>query len=70
MAKFTENGIILEVLRVASTEVLGESTPLRIAPLCRFKNAQGELREVESFEDLALEAEKDGEEFRAAFAPK
>jgi len=68
MARFQDNKITLEVLCVASNDVLGEKTPLRVAAPCHFSNAKGILREVESFEHLAQEAEKDGQEFRAAFA--
>ncbi|MFZ4779674.1 MAG: hypothetical protein ACOYM3_30305 [Terrimicrobiaceae bacterium] len=68
MARIQDNNIILEVLCVASNDVLGEMTPLRVAAHCHFSNAKGNLREVESYEHLAQEAEKDGQEFRAAFA--
>lgn len=56
MADSNDTTIVLEVLRVASRDVLGATQPLSVASPCRFSNAKGDLREVESLADVSRTA--------------
>jgi hypothetical protein len=51
MAQASET-IVLEVLRVASTDVLGETKPLSVAAPCRFSNAEGHLKVVNNYDEI------------------
>lgn len=56
--------IVLDVLRVASTEVLGQTKPLSVAaPFC-LSNAKGDLKDVESFDHIEKNAVASGAAFR------
>jgi hypothetical protein len=58
--------ITLEVLRVASPDVLGKTTALTVASPCRFSNAKGNLRPVDGFESVGSIAGNSAKEFLAA----
>lgn len=61
----SQKKIALEVLRVASPDVLGQSTPLSISnPFC-FSNAKGDLKKVDSFEEIQKIAEESTRNFMA-----
>jgi hypothetical protein len=60
--------ITLEVLRVASPDVLGKTTALTVASPCRFSNAKGNLRPVNDFGSVGAIAEKSAKDFLAAIA--
>jgi len=59
------NRLILEVLKVASHDVLGQRNPLTVESPCRFSNAQGNLREVKDYTDIASTAENSATTFLA-----
>ncbi len=57
--------MILEVLRVPSTDVLGQTKPLSVAtPFCS-SNAQGHLKTVDNFEEIAKMAAESAKNFKA-----
>lgn len=60
--------ITLEVLRVASIGVLGKTEQLRVATPTRFGNAVGNLKEVESYKDVADLGANSAKRFLAALA--
>ena len=68
MANTSGNTIVLNVLRVASPDVLGTTTPLSVAAPCRFSNAKGDLREVANFQEVSSTAARSAEAFLAAVA--
>jgi len=47
-----QNTIELEVLRVASADVLGQTRKLSVAAPCRFSNAKGDLKKVAGFDEI------------------
>lgn len=59
--------ITLEVLRVVSPEVLGQTKPLNVATPFSFKNAPGELKDVQSFDDIKETAAASARNFLKAF---
>lgn len=60
-----EEIIELEVLRAASTEVLGTSKELSVATPCQFSNAKGSLRAVSSFKELGSIATSSAKTFKS-----
>lgn len=65
MSEPKQETIVLDILRVASTEVLGQTKPLSVAtPFC-FSNAQGNLKEVDSYEQIQRIAAESAANFRA-----
>ena len=57
--------ITLEVLRVQSTEVLGQTKPLSVAtPFCS-SNAKGDLKTVDNLGDIAKMAAASAANFKA-----
>jgi hypothetical protein len=57
--------IVLDVLRVASPDVLGQTKPLSVAtPFC-FSNAQGSLKKVDSYEQISKLAAASAANFKA-----
>lgn len=65
MAQASET-IVLEVLRVASTDVLGETKSLSVAAPCRFSNAEGHLKTVNSYDEIRKTAAASAINFREA----
>jgi hypothetical protein len=63
MAQSSET-ITLEVLRVASPDVLGETKPLLVAAPGRFSNAQGHLKTVDSYDEIRRAAGASALNFR------
>lgn len=63
-----ENPITLSYLRVSSRTVLGETAPLLVASPCSFSNAKGNLREVQTYKELATIGEASGNRLRGALA--
>ncbi len=66
MPESPETAITFDVLRVASRDVLGATKPLSVATPCRFSNAKGNLREVDSFKDVSATAERSAADFLSA----
>jgi hypothetical protein len=60
--------ITLEVLRVASPDVLGKTTALTVASPCRFSNAMGNLRPADGFGTVGSIAEQSAKDFLDAVA--
>jgi hypothetical protein len=57
--------ITLDVLRVQSTDVLGQTKPLSVAtPFCS-SNAKGDLKSVDNFEEIAKIAAESAANFKA-----
>jgi hypothetical protein len=57
--------MILDVLRVPSTEVLGQTKPLSVAtPFCS-SNAKGDLKSVDNFEEIEKMATESAANFKA-----
>jgi hypothetical protein len=70
MDALTQETIVLDVLRVASNDVLGQTKPLSVAtPFC-FGNAKGDLKKVEGFEHIQKMAAASAVSFRANLAAK
>jgi hypothetical protein len=66
----TQETIVLDVLRVASTDVLGQSKPLSVAtPFC-FGNAKGDLKRVDGYEHIQKMAASSAASFRANIAAR
>jgi len=66
----TQEIIELDVLRVASPDVLGHTKPLSVAtPFC-FGNAKGDLKRVESYEQIQKMAAESAANFKANLAAK
>ena len=62
--------IVLDVLRVASTDVLGQSKPLSVAtPFC-FGNAKGDLKKVEGYDHIQKMAAASAANFKTNLAAK
>lgn len=62
----TAETITLDVLCVASRDVLGQTKPLVIAAPCRFSNAPGHLRETNTFEEISSVGEASAKNFISA----
>jgi hypothetical protein len=56
--------IVLDILRVSSPDVLGETKQLSVASPFMFSNAQGELKDVDSFEQIRKIASESGARFK------
>jgi hypothetical protein len=59
----TAETITLDVLCVASRDVLGQTKPLVIAAPCRFSNAPGHLRETDTFKEISSVGEQSAKNF-------
>ena len=57
--------IVLDVLRVASPDVLGQTKPLSVATPFACKNANGDLKKVDSFTDIERIAAESAASFKA-----
>jgi hypothetical protein len=66
----TQETIVLDVLRVASTDVLGQTKPLSVAaPFC-FGNAKGDLKRVEGYEHIQKMAAASAASFKTSLSAK
>jgi hypothetical protein len=65
MSTQKQETIVLEVLRVASPDVLGQSKSLSVAvPFC-FSNAKGDLKKVDNYADIQKMAAESAASFKA-----
>lgn len=64
--------IVLDVLRAASPDVLGETVPLSVArpEAFSFSNAKGDLKSVDSFADIQRIGAASAASFKANIAKK
>lgn len=60
------NTIELDVLRVASPDVLGQTKKLSVADPFRFSNAKGDLKDVSGFEEIRNVAAASALNFKSA----
>jgi len=65
MSAHKQETIVLDVLRVASPDVLGQSKPLSVAtPFCS-SNAKGDLKRVDNFAHIEKIAAESAANFKA-----
>ena len=62
--------ILLDVLRVPSNDVLGQTKPLSIASPFGFSNAKGDLKSVDSYAEIRRIASASAASFTASMTGK
>lgn len=60
--------ITLDVLTVASRDVLGASRKLTVASPCQFTNASGNLRPIENYDSVGKIAYASGVKFKESLS--
>ena len=60
-----QEAIKLDVLRVGSPDVLGQTKPLSVAKPFGSSNAQGDLKKVDSYEHISKMAAESAANFKA-----